>query len=702
MNNIFEEVKWLSRILVILIILIVINFFLCLNFESYNQLKAQSEIFGVPKNKNKATETLPRDKWGAMKVEVLNRNGQWIIKGKKQEVIYDISDFSILVNAGSVSWSLLPSQENDMIVKMGEKETKVSLIEAKRHEVEYFDTGYKTGIKIILSEWEGLDIKLYMTLCLEGKDEDLVFHVSAEEGQATIRQLNWPTALNPENVDYTLLSNWRGVLLPSDWPKPYHPIRTSEKNGSISPTDRSEIESNVIESWSMSWWGFQKGKSAMMVIIESPNDAAYQFSHPAGGPTIMGPRWRASLGKFRYPRYGRFCFIEEGNYVDMAKRYRKYAIDKGIFVSLKDKINSRPIVGDLIGTPLIRSSILRNYKEGSARWEREPDSRYMVTTFDQKAEEFRDFKKNGIENLLIVLTGWPNLGYDRQHPDVLPVAPDAGGFTGMKRLSETCKELGYLFALHDQYRDFYVDAPSFDTQFAIHEEDDKGEATIFPGTRFGAHKEGRIPYMDYWDGGEMTYLSGRFMLGHLKKNYQGLFDHGIFPQGSYLDVFGYIPPDQDFNPQHPSTRSDAISDRIDCYNWVKNNLGLVGTEAACDWTVPYVDFSSPLNIRDGIEVPLWDLVYHDAIFTTYNPQDLRGALYGGMPQLRGNPKINKDFMNALDRMIELQKRVALLEMTNHKFLDDNFRRERTTFSDGTTVTVDWDKNSIEINPKLKN
>jgi hypothetical protein len=695
------ESKWVIRIIVSVIVLFVANAFFCINSEWHNQLNAQNILSEILKTNGNSTDTLPREQWGAMIVEVFNRDGQWIIKGKKQEVIYDSSDFSITVNAGPVSWSMLPSQENDITVKTREKETLIKLIDAKKHEVEYYDAGYKTGIKIVLSEWNNMDIKLFMTLCLEGKDEDLVFHVSAEEGQTSIRQLNWPTALNPENVDHTLLSNWRGVLLPSDWPKPYHPIRTSESDGTITPTDRSEIVSNVIESWSMSWWGFQKGNSAMMVIIESPNDAAYQFSHPAGGPTIIGPRWRASLGKFRYPRYGRFCFIEKGNYVNMAKRYRKYAMDMGLFVSLKDKINSRPIVGELIGTPLIRSSILRNYKEGSARWVREPDNRYRLTTFDQKAEEFRDFKQNGIEKLHVVLTGWPELGYDRQHPEVLPVAPVAGGFDGMKKLAETCKELGYLFALHDQYRDFYVDAPSFDIQFAVHEEDDKGEPMMFPGTRFGSYKEGRIPYMDYWDGGKMTYLSGRFALGHLKKNYQGLFDHGIYPKGSYLDVFGYIAPDEDFNPQHPSTRTHAISDRIDCYNWAKNNLGLVGTEAACDWTVPHADYSSPLRIRDGIEVPLWDLVYHDAIFTTYNPRDLRGPLYGGMPQIGGTPDIDEDFLHELNRMVGFHKRVALLEMTDHEFLDDNYRRERTTFSDGSTVTVDWDKNSIDINPLLK-
>lgn len=39
-------------------------------------------------------------------------------------------------------------------------------------------------------------------------------------------------------------------------------------------------------------------------------------------------------------------------------------------------------------------------------------------------------------------------------------------------------------------------------------------------------------------------------------------------------------------------------------------------------------------------------------------------------------------------------------MTKHEFLDDQFRKERTTFADGTTVTVDWDTNKVEINPDL--
>ena len=52
-------------------------------------------------------------------------------------------------------------------------------------------------------------------------------------------------------------------------------------------------------------------------------------------------------------------------------------------------------------------------------------------------------------------------------------------------------------------------------------------------------------------------------------------------------------------------------------------------------------------------------------------------------------------------MSALHKRLALTEMTKHEFLDDKFRKERTTFSDGTTVTVDWDANKATIVPDLE-
>lgn len=128
------------------------------------------------------------------------------------------------------------------------------------------------------------------------------------------------------------------------------------------------------------------------------------------------------------------------------------------------------------------------------------------------------------------------------------------------------------------------------------------------------------------------------------------------PDGSYLDVFGYVPPDEDFNPDRLTTRTDSIRARAACCMWVRANLGIVGTEAAVDRVIPYVDYSSPL--RPG----------------------------------------RAEAAERIRAMAALNKRVALVEMIRHEFLDATHRRERTTFADGTTVTVDWDTGTYVITP----
>ena len=201
------------------------------------------------------------------------------------------------------------------------------------------------------------------------------------------------------------------------------------------------------------------------------------------------------------------------------------------------------------------------------------------------------------------------------------------------------------------------------------------------------------------------------MLGHMIKNYRVMFEHGIHPQGSYQDVFGYIPPDEDFNPERRNTRTDSMHERAAVFAWVKNNLGIVGTEDGSDWVIPYVDYvTSRFNRgpntgtdpdhQDAIKVPLYDLVYHDAVVTTNDTRDPRSFLYGSAPQMGwGRPGAPVDLAKTR-RMAALHARVGLLEMINHEFLDKERTRERTTFSDHTTVTVDWSNGAVEISPEV--
>jgi hypothetical protein len=650
--------------------------------------------------------------WGAPPVTVGHSGGRWTIAGRKTTVVLDEKDLSATVQASGATWKMVPSSNEDLIVRTQGHDVPVRLADAAEIKIDPYRTGFKTGVKLTIGGLRAagtaaasskLDVRLYLTMAVEGGDEDLTFEAAATEGAATIRELRWPPAVDGREVDATLLSNDDGMMLPRDWPKAYHPIHRAKDDTSI-------IQSNLIESWSMSWWGFQRGPAAMIVIVETPDDAGYTFSHPPGGPTSIGPLWRPQLGRFAYLRSLRMAFIAKGNYVDLCKRYRRHVQDSGQWVSLTEKIARTPVVKNLIGKPMGNTRVLQNIVPGGPAWERTKE-RYQLTTYAENVAKLKEWKAAGFEHLNVSISGWPNEGYDRQHPDGLPPNKDAGGWEGMKSFFDTCQELGYVCWLHDQYRDYYPDAPSYNADLAVREEDASTPPTRFPGTRFHPNdwKEGAIPFMNYWHGGKQTYLNNRYMLGHVEKNYRLMAEHGIHPQGSYNDVFGYIPPDEDFNPEHPSTHTESMKYRAEVCGWVHHNLGLMGTEDGADWILPYVDYvTSRANRNPGsgndessagaIQVPLYELVYHDAVVTTYSPSDLRGLLHASAPSLR--TRTNTD-LDDVRRMAALHARVGMLEMTKHEFLDAERTKERSTFADGTTVTVDWTAKTATVLPELK-
>jgi hypothetical protein len=143
-------------------------------------------------------------------------------------------------------------------------------------------------------------------------------------------------------------------------------------------------------------------------------------------------------------------------------------------------------------------------------------------------------------------------------------------------------------------------------------------------------------------------------------------------------------------------------------NWSRHNLGITATEAGSDWVIPYADIINQSGgIGKCVPVPLYNLVYHDAVLISYGAgrsggeKNLwLGILCGGVPELPVTSNLSAEALALMKKMAALNKRVALLEMTNHEFLDASRSKERTTFADGTTVTVDWTAQSVEIKPDL--
>ena len=128
----------------------------------------------------------------------------------------------------------------------------------------------------------------------------------------------------------------------------------------------------------------------------------------------------------------------------------------------------------------------------------------------------------------------------------------------------------------------------------------------------------------------------------------------------------------------------------------------------------------------GIPVPLASLVYHDCVIIPWNwwnnwgiPKgedgDLYCAMHAGMPYLHpyvaGSGKVGTDNRSAdmellpeeeLKREIERVQPLAALqaklwnqEMVRHEFLGGT-SRQRTTYADGTQITVDFERDTYEV------
>ncbi len=615
----------------------------------------------------------------------------WRVTGSRNRLDLNPTNLACRVETRAAVWRLLPSQPGDLQVRHDDKSVPLQLASAERKLIAPYSTGFQTGLKLELSGFRSgdtaLDLTLQLFLCFEGSDEDLVVTVIASDGMTRVQRCDWPGGVASESFDTTIVPFMQGMLLPKNWPEKTWLYDTlSFGRGLYQP-----------------WWGHEQGGSALLVLLQTPDDAGCHFEHPAGGPTRIGPRWVDSLGRWSYPRRARLCFLDPGNYVEVAKRYRRYAIATGRFVSLREKIARNPAVARLIGAPVVHTSILYHIQPESSYYKKDdPAHNHQLVTFDARAKELEALAARGVTNAYVHLDGWGFRGYDNLHPDVLPPSPEAGGWDGLKRFAEVCDRLGFVFAIHDQYRDFYLDAPSYSERHTI------------------TDAQGGRPLHSTWYGGRQSILCPSLAPGFVRRNHTAILEHGVKLRGAYLDVFSVVPPDECYQAEHPVTRTECLRDRGECLDFVRSYGGVVSSEEPSDWSVPHLDLvhHGPFALNPnpgkgpamGIPVPLFNLVYHDALLIPWSldrgawgiPEKdlgfLHGLANGGLPYLGLNP--NPEELQRVRRMCALHRRVALLEMTRHEFLDANRRRQRTTFADGTRVTIDLDSDRWEVEPGL--
>jgi hypothetical protein len=629
-------------------------------------------------------------------MQVSQQGEQWEIKGREYSVRFSPGDGSVRAEMPSgPGWDSKANVGKELNVKVAGRSADVSLADASTKHAEVYRTGHCDGVRALYSGFksgsDAVDLEIALQISIERTTGELVFEViPVRDPSGALHECRWPQPFSFEKAgmkNYTVLPSMQGCLIPSDWGQ--------EWKGWYG-------ERTCTRALYMPWWGQVRGDEGYQVILETPWDAGVRVKHPAGGPTTIRPVWFSSLGSLRYARRARCVFFEKCNYVAMAKRYRRYAIETGLFCSLAEKEARSPKVGMLRGAAVVHTSILYHNQPDSPYYdEKNPANNHRLNSFAERQAQLTRLRERMTgRNIYVHLDGWGLRGYDNLHPDILPPCPEAGGYDGLRELARSCAKQGILFALHDQYRDYYFDGETFDIALAV--KDAKGEP----------------PIGSWWLGGKQSILCATQAPSYIKRNYDMLAEYGASPAGVYLDVFAIADLDECFDQHHPMTREQCAHYRALGFREIRSRGMVISSEEPVDFAIPDIELvhHAPYALLPnpgkgpalGIPVPLFSLVYHDALVVPWSAEAVAGTW--GIPE--GEWGFLHALLNAgvgyigiepgdqeLERnriLSELHQRVGWLEMTNHEFLDEAHHRQRAAFADGTTIEVDFSARTYTI------
>jgi hypothetical protein len=426
--------------------------------------------------------------------------------------------------------------------------------------------------------------------------------------------------------------------------------------------------------------------------------------------------------------------------VTIAKAYRQVAKEKGWLVSWREKLKAHPERARLFGAANVKlwSALSRQMNEESTREE----AARVNWTFDEAAQVAEHLKNDlKLDRVLFILGGWIHRGYDNQHPDVLPAAPECGGDAGLADCARRVRQLGYLFCLHDNYQDMYRDAPSWDPRFLMKRPDGSPVA----GGR--------------WAGGRAYITCSRKAL-ELAKRPQNLpaVKRLTGADAYFIDTTYAAGLSECFDPDHPLSRWDDMKWKQALSDYAREQFGIFGSECGREWAIPHSDFFEGLTgvsghaYHDaGLEeklgasvVPLFEIVYRDciAMYGKYgydvslaadyvlrhisigrplNYHGIPGHLYwratANQPEnpaeaalftharngwAEGLHPVDRFLKNTVEILTPLHELTAQFSLVEHRFLTTDRTVERTVFGEGpgaVTVVVNRGSADYEVHSR---
>jgi hypothetical protein len=472
--------------------------------------------------------------------------------------------------------------------------------------------------------------------------------------------------------------------------------------------DHERFLPKMIErSLSMPWWGQTDLDRGIMTRVDTPYHASYRLTiceTPYGEKAV--PCLYHSFqpdGTFGYARTVSFSLVDKGGYVAMAKKFRAYAKNKGVLVTMREKARKNPNVNRLLGA--LDMYIFYNtpgYKTGSFT-----------------AEHVKKLHDLGYKNLLLEIfagtTPEPEIVYTKE-------ALTLG------------EQYGWLMGAYHLYSWIYVRTP---------EDMAKGKELAIQ-----EKPEGFVWRPSAW--GDYGYYCPAILKDVLEPVAKKKADYGFTAFFTDCTTAGGSVRDC-YHPDHPMKKAEAPDRLNDALRAIGDSGLVTGSEKGYWWAVPsthyftgmvtlgsylsryefskkgshqsglfrtdlpgYQKYVAEYNLGHRHRVPLFELVFGDCVYATrrwgdhhsrdpelWRANDLLCILYGVAPIVSfstlDGPHILEDsykpfhdrYMRTVTDVCGWHEKVGFDEMLSHRFLTDDRSVQETVFAGGNAVVVNF-------------
>ncbi|BFT74636.1 glycoside hydrolase [Paenibacillus sp. P36] len=528
-----------------------------------------------------------------------------------------------------------------------------------------------------------------VTIALTEQSE-VTFTLSADS-QTPFEKISFPPAFEAPNPEhYVLQTDSQGLLLPvTDTVYPLEEQPLFFCGGGAA----------------MAWIGVTDTalKTGYMAIIETPFDAAIDLKRERGLITFA-PTWLSSMGAFGYERKIRYIFFDQGGYVAQCKRYRAYAWPKNNVISLKENQERFPAIAKILGAVHIYA------------WDK---AREVI--FAEK------LKEAGIDKAMFL--------WDANH---LPYPEED--------YDSRLKELGYATGAYELFTDIHPEGHAGNAEI----ERIPLKRNVYPGLfeQITSRKPDGSTYSNQYGTYVCPVAVRPEMVKRVEKELQ------IYPHETYfVDVYQANGLYECHHEDHPLTRQQYAEAIVQNYEYLEDNYGtFIGAEFGADFagshgvyvhgmmTLQRTWFNSDIHKKGSIyhygdwknnerpsvmlgtrtatdtylaysineytRVPLYELVYHDAIVTSWRwedanhhspeiwwKKDLFNILYGSAPlwsidQDRWD-SFEATFVESYQRICPWLQQICYDELVSHRFVSEDRHVQETLFSSGKRAIVNF-------------